>query len=126
MKLSDRQLDDFIGGYIACAIWADLRDDECEPPEGYYDISDLSPESSATATAVCIDFVDANEDLLIEASDKFSWSCLGQDFWLTRNSHGSGYWDRGLKETGEELTKAAKIYNGASVYLGDDGKVHIE
>jgi hypothetical protein len=27
----------------------------------------------------------------------------GIDFWLTRNRHGAGYWDRGLGITGDKL-----------------------
>jgi hypothetical protein len=48
----------------------------------------------------------------------------GHDFWLTRNGHGAGFWDRGLGDLGERLSKAAKVYGEVYLYPGDDGKVY--
>ena len=48
---------------------------------------------------------------------------FGHDFYLTREGHGTGFWDRGLGELGEYLTKIAKTY-GEAAYLWDrDGKL---
>lgn len=42
------------------------------------------------------------------------------DYWLTRNHHGAGFWDRGLGKTGDRLTSLA--YDGEyHVYLDDNG-----
>ena len=49
----------------------------------------------------------------------------GHDFWLTRNHHGAGFWDRGLGEVGERLTDAAHAYGSSDLYVGDDGKVYV-
>jgi hypothetical protein len=35
---------------------------------------------------------------------------IGHDFWLTRNRHGAGFWDRGLGERGQYLTDASHPY----------------
>ena len=48
---------------------------------------------------------------------------LGHDFWLTRNGHGAGFWDRGLGELGDRLTGLAKPYGTVDLYITDDGKV---
>ena len=52
----------------------------------------------------------------------------GHDFWLTRNRHGAGFWDR-PEIYGEPnaylLTEAAQRFGECSVYLGDDSKIHI-
>jgi hypothetical protein len=37
----------------------------------------------------------------------------GHDFWLTRNGHGAGFWDRGMGMLGDELTAACKPYGSA-------------
>lgn len=42
---------------------------------------------------------------------------VGHDFWLTRNHHGAGFWDRGLGELGDRLTKAAHAYG--ETWLGE-------
>lgn len=51
---------------------------------------------------------------------------IGHDFWLTRNGHGAGFWDRGLGERGQRLTKASKVFGSVNLILGDDKKLHIE
>lgn len=50
---------------------------------------------------------------------------IGHDFWLTRNGHGAGFWDRGLGERGRRLTDACRPYGKVDLYLGDDGFLHI-
>lgn len=40
----------------------------------------------------------------------------GHDFWLTRNRHGAGYWDRGLGNLGKRLTESAHGYGEVCVY----------
>jgi hypothetical protein len=48
----------------------------------------------------------------------------GHDFWLTRNHHGCGFWDRGLGELGDQLTKASQQFDEIDLYVGDDGKLY--
>jgi hypothetical protein len=48
---------------------------------------------------------------------------IGHDFWLTRNGHGAGFWDRGLGELGDFLTKMSKPFGEATLYVSDDGEV---
>jgi len=50
----------------------------------------------------------------------------GRDFWLTRNGHGAGFWDGDWpKAVGDRLTKAAKKYGEQTLYVGDDGTIHV-
>ena len=49
----------------------------------------------------------------------------GRDFWLTRNGHGTGFWDEGLGgKLGDALTKKAEAYGSYDLYVGDDGLIH--
>lgn len=53
----------------------------------------------------------------------------GHDLWLTRNRHGTGFWDRVYgddldKDLGERLTEAAHKIGERHLYLGDDGVVY--
>ena len=48
----------------------------------------------------------------------------GYDFWLTRNHHGAGFWDRGLDGVGRALTDAAHVYGEVNLYVGDNGRIY--
>lgn len=41
---------------------------------------------------------------------------IGHDFSLTRNGHGAGFWDRGLGELGDWLSRVAKSMGSSSLY----------
>lgn len=48
----------------------------------------------------------------------------GHDFWLTRNGHGAGFWDRGMGKLGDRLADAARAYGSVDLYVGDDKKIY--
>lgn len=50
----------------------------------------------------------------------YGFSQAGHDFWLTRNGHGAGFWDRGIGKHGEELTKASKDYGETHAYMDEE------
>ena len=54
----------------------------------------------------------------------YDWSQAGHDYWLTRNGHGVGFWDRGLGSIGDKLSQACQ-YDEVYAYLGDDNLVYI-
>ena len=110
-----------IDGYMVCALWSSTGDDG-EPLDDKYGLDDIGGSSAAEMMSDCEDFIRANRaDLLAGGQDD---SQIGHDFWLTRNGHGAGFWDRGLGEVGERLTKASKVYGEVYLYVGDDGKVY--
>jgi hypothetical protein len=96
----------FVEAYIECALWSST-DESGESFEGL----ELSDETREKMQADCDAFVEANTVDLENLDDAQS----GHDFWLTRNGHGAGFWDRGLGELGERLSKASK--NFGEVYL---------
>ena len=50
-------------------------------------------------------------------------SRAGHDFFLTRNRHGAGFWDRNLGQVGDRLTTAAHVYGECYLYAADvDGR----
>ena len=127
--------DNFTRGYLTCALWAST-DENGNPLDDKYDIRDFDQSAIDKACADCKDFQEANAaDMALyverrDMQDRLSgtgdtWDdYAGHDFWLTRNGHGVGFWDRGLGELGDRLTKAAKTYGDADLYVGDDGKLH--
>jgi hypothetical protein len=127
-------LDDFLAAYIECALWSSRGPSEephaCENLDDLFDADDIAPETLAKMREDCKDFIEANAADLAEydklmANEQWSGAArAGHDFWLTRNGHGAGFWDRGLGDLGERLSKAAKVYGEVYLYPGDDGKVY--
>jgi len=48
----------------------------------------------------------------------------GHDFWLTRNRHGSGFWDEDIGDVGGQLTEAAWACGEFNLYIGDDESIY--
>lgn len=126
------QLDDFTRGYIECMLWAethhyeeDQNDDRSFQDHGYAE-TDLAPESLAKIIEDCADFQHDNREDLEAYTLSLPLDHAGHDFWLTRNGHGAGFWDRGLGRLGERLTRAAKVYGSRNPYLGNDGLIYCE
>lgn len=110
--------------YLTCALWSST-DDTGEPLDSNYDCSDIAEESSKAAEAEIADFLSLCEREGLNPLAEMSAEQFGHDFWLTRNGHGAGFWDRGLGELGKELTKWAKTFGSSDAYVGDDGKIYL-
>ena len=101
------KLDTFTRAYLEAALWSS----DPNPRSGEWSerdewsIDKISAESIAAAVSECEAFQTANADDLSEAGDD---SQNGHDFWLTRNHHGAGFWDRGYGDVGQRLTDAAQ------------------
>jgi hypothetical protein len=107
--------------YLIAALWSST-DDNDNPLDETYDLGDIAPESVAKMREDVADFVKANAvDLRLSRQSEEQ---IGHDFWLTRNGHGAGFWDRGLGEVGDRLSDACKPYGEVYLYVGDDGKVY--
>jgi hypothetical protein len=110
-----------IDAMIECALWSST-DDDGEPLDTAYDASDIDPGVIMALAMDLTGFIGANRED-IEAAEMDSEQ-VGHDFWLTRNGHGAGFWDRGLGAVGERLTAAAKVYGAFDLYVGDDGTIY--
>ncbi len=141
-------LDAFTQGYIEAALWTSeeqlseesgrqmsgtgfYRDNNAELQTvlipGDIGFSDLAPETVQTMKTECARFHLAACDYLDAANkldSSYTEARAGHDFWLTRNGHGAGFWDRGLGEIGDKLTKIAKCRRETNLYIGDDGKIY--
>lgn len=115
---------EFLRGYLEAAIWSSTDDRGQFLDYLNFDADDFTAEALASMEADCADFLEANAQLLASVAAKLPPAYQGHDFWLTRNGHGAGFWDRGLGEAGEKLSEAAKVYGSCDIYVGDDGKLH--
>ena len=107
----------FLNAYIATALALSTDDDGVPLDETPHE---LHPDTLARMKADCLAFQVQNaEDL-----KGIPYDLAGHDFWLTRNGHGAGFWDRDLGEVGDRLTKACKAFPEVDLYAGDDGFIH--
>lgn len=113
--------DDFTRGYLDCAAWLanDARGNPIEWGAGPADdaVAAVKWTRQAVATAVeeCRQFqADNAADLEAFATAGFSASRAGHNFFLTRNRHGTGFWDEGVGAVGGRLTDAAHAWGEAT------------
>jgi hypothetical protein len=125
---------DAYDAYITCALWSSTcedADDDFVAMDSHYEADDVAVESRLHMLRDVADFVADNLDDIAETPEYQegsyveSASTVGHDLWLTRNGHGTGFWDRGLGELGTRLTCAAHAMGASELYVGDDGRVHV-
>ena len=114
-KIVPRELDSFVRAYLHAAEWTDCGQDA----DADLQAAAWSPDAIARAIEACSDFREMAGPLLDETGAGNERN--GTDFWLTRNHHGAGFWDRGYGEIGDQLTDLAKTFSGVDTYVGDDG-----
>lgn len=136
MKTSD--LSAFTRHYLVAALWSST-DDKGTPLDSKYSLEDFTPEALERATADCDAFQSRAEDLLslaYESDDYLArenhpdndgggvYALAGHDFWLSRNGHGVGFFDRGQEPFWRGLQNTAKAFHETNIEVGDDGRLH--
>lgn len=135
MSTSSSVLDqqDFIQGYMRCMIWSETDESDESggvPIDCNYSTDDFPEADVKEITKDCQRFIKENAALLEEAMGRPGYDSgrAGHDFWLTRQGHGAGYWDRDeLKEEnlGGRLTAACEAFGPHHEGLWvDEGRVH--
>ena len=137
-----RALDNFTRHYLIAALWAGV-DDNCDPLDAHYDMSDIADATIEKARKDCAEFQRLAGPLLAQAYQFYidsgkaahpdagsAEACAGHDFLLTRNRHGTGFWDRGMPDNlGQRLTSLChdgRTFPEVSFYVGDDGRIYSE
>lgn len=126
---SGADLESVYSGYVDAALWSSTNDRHYENPDEpeMLDGTDyeLSDETEFHFRAECQAFIEDNADLVAAVMDGgMDGENVGHNFWLSRNGHGTGFWDRGLGELGDQLDAAAKKFGEDDLYVGDDDKIH--
>lgn len=122
-------IDEFVRHYAIAALWSST-DEHGEPLDAVFSIDDIDAETYYTMREDCADFLQSNltdihhYSALMRNEEWSGEARAGHDFWLTRNGHGAGFWDRGLGALGERLADAARACGGVDLYAGDDGRVY--
>lgn len=115
-------LDAFTTAYIECALWSstdESNDAGGEPLDSNYGPEDITRVALLEMVADCRSFQADNADDLAGLDSE---QC-GHDFWLTRNGHGAGFWDRGLGALGDRLSAASKVYGSVDL-MAHRGRIY--
>jgi len=152
MTYSRANREEFLAAYVEAAVWASYvttegpgDGDDMNPVEldslpfvreAYSVIDVFTPEAQEKILKDCMHFMNDNMlDLMLawkgyaKSQRGSQWSgpsLAGHDFWLTRNHHGAGFWDRELGDVGDRLTEACRAYRELDLYVTDDRKIGIE
>lgn len=132
-----RTINEFTRHYLIAALWAGT-DNNCDPLDDHYDLSDFAEETINEAVRDCAEFQRLTAPLIALAYEFYrengmaahpdagsAEACAGHDFLLTRNRHGVGFWDRGMPDNlGQKLTTLSQSFNEINFYVGDDGKIY--
>lgn len=114
--------DAFVFAYEEAALWSSTTGDEGTPLDTDHSPDDIEDATRAKMRADCDAFYAANVNDLYLADDAQG----GHDFWLTRNGHGAGFWDRPKlygEDQAKRLSEAAKKFGETYLDVSDDGKV---
>lgn len=137
-----KRLDAFTQGYIEALFFTEMEHgttSETHEPEtqsslpGDMTFADLSQTALATIVAECEAFQETHAALLESVygvqgryeSREYDAQRAGNDFWYTRNGHGTGFWDRGLDDAGDKLADICRATRNQDAYMGDDGQIHV-
>lgn len=105
--------------YMQCAKWSSV-DEEGESLEPFQ-FSDEAEKKMRKDLDSFIEYCEANVSETFLAYQKLQEpEQFAHDFWLTRNGHGAGFWDRGLGEIGNILTKATETFGECDLYLNNE------
>ena len=123
----DEAIEAMLAQYIETALWSSTdNSDESggEPLDANYGPDDIDPSARASMRLDCAHFIRLNRAAI---GDKYEDA--GHDFWLTRNRHGAGFWDRpdqwGGTLRAKALTDSAHAFGSSDLYVGDDGRLYV-
>ena len=121
-RATEQCVEDVLRAYIECALWAST-DSEDDPLDSGYTAADLTEGALSRMREDVEAFLETCWTELNLDLSPIEPAQIGHDFWLTRNHHGAGFWDRGLGELGDKLTELAHGYGDACLYVTDDLKI---
>jgi hypothetical protein len=95
--------------YLHALLWTEGLD-------GNRDIEEIKGKNLEKCQADVNMFIEKAGTLLNELSEEQ----IGHDFWLSRNGHGAGFFDRGLGEIGDKLQELSRTFKGVDVFADSD------
>lgn len=136
--LSQEKINEIFKGYIECALWTDeerlndeyyeefvqLKDEFKNKMFNSFVSDDIDVDSKIDAYNDIKTFIkNAGDEAVNEAIEENGLFQLGMDIWLTRNGHGSGFFDHNY-DNEDILEQTAKELGSSDIYIGDDAKLY--
>ena len=125
-------LEDITTHYLACLLWIMPGDDDNENPGDDISVHELSPDVWRVARNDCEQFCIACGPLFTDAMKRTGYGPeqWGHDFVLTRNGHGTGFWDRdALGDMGRTISDKCgwrTPWPEKNLVIGADGAVYFD
>ena len=115
----------FVDGYTEALLWstpAYRGSDDDNPRTPHDSCLPVDPDLLAAIETFALDFLESNERALdLAARDGRGWEHLGHDAHLTREGHGTGFWDRGeIREPLRSILTDAARADSSDVHLWID------
>jgi hypothetical protein len=133
MNIDPYNLDPFTRAYVECALWAEL--DQSDPNTGgqpldeNYNVKDISQEALKKMSEDCRKFLNEHQKDILDSSLSHddALARAGHNFFLSRCSHGTGFFDEDTQpeEVRERLQDAAQAFGEVHLEVGDDKKIYI-
>jgi hypothetical protein len=134
MNMDSDYVSRMMNGYVECALWSEsggiVWDDDSqrfvEDPDNDQSFLDHNFEpDDITSESLEKMLQDVTAFAMDNADDLAMWEPeqAGHDFWLTRNGHGAGFWDRGNGAAGDRLTEASKSYGQGRLWYDETEEV---
>lgn len=105
----------FFNSFIEAFLWAEELDENT--------LKDFEINCLKILYKDCRNFLTDNYTLI---KNNMTVKQAGHDFLLTRNHHGAGFWDRGLKSIGMELSEESNKYREIYLFKNIDNKIYFE
>ena len=118
-----------VNSYMDCADWTEEERLWEEAQEIGVEIMGWHADAVVAAERECLSFLLASwndddddptvHDVLVELG--IGPEFAGLNLWLSRNDHGTGWWDRDLGSDGDRLHSMSTAMGSSDPYIGDDG-----
>ena len=121
---TDEQIDLATKSYLEAALWLSPEDDQGNNPCDHISISEIPEDIFLQARKEVFTFLTLALDSDI---DQLTLSQVGHDLFLTRNGHGSGFWDREDldEQSAFNLSELAHNFKEATIF-NDLGELYYE
>lgn len=115
-------MEKMLESYLVAALWSST-DEDGEPLDKNYALRDFAPKSIKSARKACEFFEDRARPWLGDMEP----GRIGHNLWLSRNGHGSGFFDEDTcrEEWRDVLQRKAQALGESDCYVGDDGKIYL-
>lgn len=117
-----------VEGYVECALWSSHYIDFMGDEQNFdkFTVRDIGVPYLRQMIRDCVVFYWRNRNILetLYWGETYTESQCGYDFWLSRNGHGEGFFDRGLGKFGDVLQYSAENqFSPVDLCVNDEGQV---